>query len=159
MFPWNLFPFNKDMKNSMQQMKPDEIDNYVQSMLGKLLPGNMSGMMNPQEMFSGFQQSSTQTPSRSSGPLNSTSFETHDFVFVRIPMKQEDWLKQLRLYHTSNQLIIEHIPEYDDKHTITLPAIVKKKGASGNYKDGTLEIKIPKNIDMQFSEIDVTEIY
>lgn len=158
MFPWNLFPFNKDMKNTMQQMKPDEIDNYVQSMLGKLLPGNMGGMMNPQDMFSGIQSPSGQSPSKN-GPLNSTSFETHDFVFVRIPIKQEEWLKQLRLYHTSNQLIIEHIPEFEDKHTITLPAIVKKKGASGNFKDGTLEIKIPKNIDMQFSEIDVTEIY
>ncbi|WML47872.1 hypothetical protein RCG23_21520 [Neobacillus sp. PS3-34] len=57
MFPWNIFPFNKDMKNMMQQMKPEEIDNYVQNMLGKMLPGNMNGMMNPQEMFSGFQSS------------------------------------------------------------------------------------------------------
>lgn len=158
MFPWNIFPFNKDMKNMMQQMKPEEIDNYVQNMLGKMLPGNMNGMMNPQEMFSGFQSSPLQQQQHSSGELNSSSFETHDYVFVRIPIKNEEWIKQMRLYHTSNQLIIEHIPEMGDKNTITLPAIVRKKGSSANYKDGTLEVRIPKNIDMQFSEIDVTEI-
>lgn len=157
MFPWNMFPFNKDVRESLQKMKPDEIDKYVQDIIGKVLPGNMKGMMNPQEMFSGFgPQSSTSQPG--TGALNSSAFETHDYVFVRIPIKDEDWIKKLRLYHTSNQLILENIPEPGDKHTITLPAIVKKKGAAANYKDGTLEVKIPKNIDMQFSQIDVTEI-
>ncbi|AZU63016.1 spore coat protein [Neobacillus mesonae] len=156
MFPWNIFPFNKDMKDTMQKMKPGEIDKYVQDIISKALPDNMRGMMNPQEMFNGFQSSTQQQAA--TGSLNSTAYETHDYVFVRIPIKDEEWLKKLRLYHTSNQLILEHIPEKDDKHTITLPAIVKKKGAAANYKDGILEVKIPKNIDMQFSQIDVTEI-
>ena len=157
MFPWNMFPFNKDMKETMQKMKPEQIDNYVQDIIGKIMPGNMKGMMNPQEMFNGFQSSPSQ-PQPSTGALNSNAFETHDFVFVRIPIKNEEWVKNLRIYHTSNQLIVEHIPLHEDKHIITLPAIVKKKGASANYKDSVLEIKIPKNIDMQFSQIDVTEI-
>lgn len=157
MFPWNIFPFNKDLKDSLQKMKPEEIDKYVQDIIGKVFPANMRGMMNPMDILNGFQTSPSQQPA-SSGNLNSSAFETHDYVFVRIPIKDEDWLKKLRLYHTSNQLILEHIPEHDDKHTITLPAIVKKKGAAANYKDGILEVKIPKNIDMQFSQIDVTEI-
>lgn len=157
MFPWNIFPFNKDVKESLQKMKPGEIDKYVQDIIGKALPENMRGMMNPQEMFNAFQPSATQQPS-ATGSLNSSTFETHDYVFVRIPIKDVEWLKKLRLYHTSNQLILEHIPDDDDKHTITLPAIVKKKGAAANYKDGILEVRIPKNIDMQFSQIDVTEI-
>ncbi|MCM3568838.1 Hsp20/alpha crystallin family protein [Neobacillus mesonae] len=157
MFPWNIFPFNKDMKESMQKMKPGEIDKYVQDIIGKAMPDNMRGMMNPTDFFNGFQSSAPSHPS-STGSLNSSAFETHDYVFVRIPIKDEEWLKKLRLYHTSNQLILEHIPEQDDKHTITLPAIVKKKGAAANYKDGVLEVKIPKNIDMQYSQIDVTEI-
>ncbi|MDR6998220.1 HSP20 family molecular chaperone IbpA [Neobacillus niacini] len=145
------------MKNNLQSMKPEEINNYVQDLIGKIIPGSMRGMMNPNEMFNGF-TSGTSTQQPANGVLNSSAFETHDFVYVRIPIKSEEWLKQLRIYHTSNQLIVEHIPQYEDKHTITLPAIVKKKGASANYKDGTLEVKIPKNIDMQFSQIDVTEI-
>jgi HSP20 family molecular chaperone IbpA len=157
MFPWNIFPFNKDMKDTLKKMKPEEIDKYVQDLMGKVMPANMRGMMNPQDMFNGFQSSVSQQPS-STGFLNSTAFETHDFVFVRIPIKNEEWIKQIRIYHTTNQLIIEHVPKQEDKHTVTLPAIVKKKGATANYKDGMLEVKIPKNIDMQFSEIDVTEI-
>lgn len=148
------------MKDTMQKMKPEEINNYVQDLIGKMLPGGMRGMMNPQEMFNGFNgfQGQSSHPSGSTGSLNSTAFETHDHVFIRIPLKQEEWLKKLRLYHTSNQLILEHVPEHEDKHVITLPAIVRKKGAAANFKDGILEVKIPKNIDMQFSQIDVTEI-
>ncbi|MDR6122748.1 hypothetical protein QFZ87_002345 [Bacillus sp. SLBN-46] len=155
MFPWNIFPINKDMKDKMQKMKPEEIDNYVQDLLGKIMPSNMRGM-NPQDFFSGV-QSSVQQPAATGG-LNSTAFETHDFVFVRIPIKHDEWIKNLRIYHTTNQLIVEHIPQHDDKHVITLPAIVRKKGATANYKDNMLEVKIPKNIDMQYSQIDVTEI-
>lgn len=145
------------MKDTMQKMKPEEIDKYVQDIIGKIMPSNMRGLMNPQDMFSGF-QSSVSNQQSETGILNSTSFETHDFVFVRIPIKNEEWVRQIRIYHTSNQLIVEHIPQQEDKHTITLPAIVKKKGATANFKDGMLEVKIPKNVDMQFSQIDVTEI-
>ena len=157
MFPWNIFPFNKDMKDSMKNMKPEEIENFVQDLMRKIMPQNMMGMMNPQDLMNGFQSSVSQQP-QMTGVLNSSAFETHDFVFVRIPLKSDEWLKQIRIYHTSNKLIVEHIPEQEDKHTITLPAIVRKKGAAANYKDGVLEIKIPKNIDMQYSQIDVTEI-
>ncbi|MEH7500448.1 Hsp20/alpha crystallin family protein [Neobacillus drentensis] len=143
----------------MTKMKPEEINNYVQDIMGKIMPANMKGVMNPQEMFQGFPSSVSphpQEPSR--GILNSTAFETHDFVYVRIPIKREEWVKQLRIFHTSNQLIVEHFPHHDDKHTIILPAIVKKKGATATFKDNMLEVKIPKNVDMQFSQIDVTEI-
>ncbi|WML44984.1 Hsp20/alpha crystallin family protein [Neobacillus sp. PS3-40] len=158
MFPWSMFPFNKESKSMLQNMKPDDIDKYVQDIMGKMMPGSMRGMMNPQEIMNNFQSPLGQQQTPSTDILNSTAYETHDFVFVRIPIKKEDWLKQLQIYHTSNQLIIEHIPDHDDKHTITLPAIVKKKGSVANYKDGMLEVRIPKNVDMQFSQIDVTEI-
>ncbi|MFE8702054.1 Hsp20/alpha crystallin family protein [Cytobacillus sp. FJAT-54145] len=162
MFPWNLFPFGKeqnDMKKWMQQMNPQEIEKYVQSMMGNMFSDQMKGTMNPQDFMKGFGQHSKNSPNHSITPLHSEVFETHDFVFVRVSVKEDEWLKRLKLYHTSNQLIIEHIPAMEDKHTITLPAVVKKKGSTAYCKDGTLEVKIPKNIDMQFSEIDVTEIY
>lgn len=156
MFPWNLFPFHKDAKKSMQQMNTEDINKYIQNMMGQMIPEQMQGMMNPQDFMQGFGKQQQQ-PSSSSN-LSSLVFETHDFVFVRIPMKEEAWRKNLRLFHTSNQMIIEHIPEYEDKHIITLPALVKKKGTTARIKDDILEVKIPKNIDMQFSEVDVTDI-
>lgn len=140
----------------LQKMKPEEIDNYVQNIMEKMIPGTMKGMMNPQEMFNQFQ--SPTGSQQTHDALQSDTFETHDFVFVRIPIKNEEWLKQMAIYHTSNKLLVEHIPEYEDKHSITLPAIVRKKGAAANYRDGILEVRIAKNIDMQFSQIDVTEI-
>ncbi|RYI31099.1 Hsp20/alpha crystallin family protein [Bacillus infantis] len=161
MFPWNLFPFNKDMKKTMQQLKPDEIDKYVQNMMGQLFPQSTQGMGGPQNMmqgFSPFQQGNPDPSPPGSSKLDTSVYETHDYVYVRIGIKDESWLKQLKLYHTSNQIILEHIPEFENKHTITLPAIVKRKGSSASFKDSMLEVRIPKNIDMQFSEIEVTEI-
>lgn len=157
MFPWNQFPFNNnDFKNLLQNLKPDEMNKYIQGMIETTIPSNMKGMMNPFDLMN---HSQTRQEQRASvAPLNSTSFETHDYVYVRIPLKNDDWVKKVHIYHTSNQLIVEQIPHAEDKHTITLPAIVKKKGAVAHYKDGMLEVRIPKNVDLQFSQIDVTEI-
>ncbi|WP_374717516.1 Hsp20/alpha crystallin family protein [Neobacillus sp.] len=155
MFPWNMFPFNKNLRDTLQKMKPEEIEKYVQDLLEKMMP-NMQGMMNPNDVFQQFQPSDSNSHS-SAIRINASTYETHDHVYIRIPINNHDALKKLRLYHTSNQLIIEHFPEYGEKHTITLPAIVKKKGGEANLKDGILEIRIPKNIDMQYTEIDVTE--
>jgi HSP20 family molecular chaperone IbpA len=155
MFPWNFNPFNKYMKNNLQNMKPEEIDQFIQGIMGKVMPTNLEGMMNPQDMT---KNSQPQHPSQQSNIINAAAFETHDVIFVRIPINNEDWLKRIRVYHTANQLIVEHIPKEDDKHTITLPAIVKKKGASAKCKDGILEIRLIKSVDMQFSQIDVSEI-
>lgn len=152
MFPWNLFPFNENMKKVINQIKPDEMDKYTQELMGKMIPKHMEGMMNPQETFKGI----FPNPFHHSS-LPYTIFDTHEYVFVRIIIKNEEWLNTMKLYYTANLMVIEHIPDFDDKHTLTLPAIVKKKGATVSFKDGTLEIKIPKSVDMQFCEIDISE--
>src|SRR4051812_10088255 len=155
MFPWNLFPFNKDMKNKLQHINPDEIDQFIKGIMGNVMSSQSGGgTMNSQDMVNPYR---TQ-PTQQTNTLNSTAFETHDSVFVRIPIKDEAMLKKLQIYHTPNQLMIEHIPEKDQKHSITLPAMVKKKGSSAKYKDGILEIKLIKSYDIQYSQIDVTEL-
>lgn len=142
----------------MKQMKPDEIEKYIQTIMNQVFPQQLQGMMPAQNFMPGFNNQQDTRQSQQSSSLPSSVFETHNDVFIRIPIKDEQWLKDMRIYHTSNQMIIEHIPDREDKHTIVLPALVKKKGATAFYKDGMLEMKIPKNIDMQYSEIDVTEI-
>lgn len=154
MFPFNLFPFNKDMKNKLQHMKPDEIDKFIKGILGNVIPDQSGGTMNSQYNANQYRTQSSQQ----ANTLNSTAFETHDSVFVRIPIKDDSLLKDLRIYHTANHLMVENIPERDHKHSITLPAMVKKKGSSAKYKDGILEIKLIKTYDIQYSQIDVTEI-
>ena len=161
MFPWNLFQFNKEMQSKIKQMNPNEINQYIQNMMDKTFSSSFPHKMSSQEMMKDFDlfQHSYQQPSTTENTQNLkySIFETHENIFVRIEIETEEWLKELRLYHTSTQLIIEHIPEIDDKHTIPLPSLVKKKGTTAHFKDGILEVKIVKNIDMQFSEVDITE--
>ncbi|PLR81612.1 Hsp20/alpha crystallin family protein [Bacillus sp. V33-4] len=158
MFPWNLFPINKDMKNMMKQVKPEEIEKHIEEMMSKMFPPNMQDMINPKEFASAVNPVPHDARKQSIVPLEEAVFETHDFVFVRIPIRNQEWLHNMKLSHTSNQMIVEHIPEDDDKHTITLPALVRKKGATAHHKDGILEIRIPKSVNMQFSEIDITDV-
>jgi HSP20 family molecular chaperone IbpA len=161
MFPWNFFPFNKETQQKMGNMNPEEMNQYVQNMINKIFNQSLPNFANPQDMMNSF--------SKPSQPLNTTKsnedksqleysiFDTHDFVFVRVKIEEEDWLQEIKLYHTSNTLIIENIPETGDRHSLTLPAIVKKKGTTALHKDRILEIKIVKNVDMQYSEIDISE--
>lgn len=135
-------------------MKPDEIDQFIKGILGNVMPAQSGSTINSQDFVNQYRPQ----PSQQANSLNSTAFETHDSVFVRIPIKDESLLKDLRIYHTANQLMVENIPERDLKHTITLPAMVKKKGSTAKFKEGVLEIKLIKSYDIQYSQIDVTEI-
>jgi len=142
-------------------MKPAEIEKYVQEMMGKMFSQQMQGSNVPPDFLKDFGNTvnSSQESHQSNAGISTSVFETHHDVFVMIPIKDPNWLKEIKLFYTSNQLIIEHIPQYENKQIVTLPSIVKKKGASAHLKDQILEIKIPKNIDMQYSEIDIKEIY
>lgn len=162
MLPWNFFPFTKDMQSQLQKMNPDEINQYVQNIMNNMFSSSFPNNMKPEDFMKGFQpytQMNNQEPSPSSkDTLNYSVYETHEYIFVRVQVKKEEWLQQLRLYHTSNLLILEHIPDHSDKHSITLPSLVKKRGTTAHLKEDMLEIKLPKDIDLQFSEVDVSEI-
>lgn len=165
MFPWNLFPFNKDMHRKLQQMKPDEINQYVQhamEQMGKLFQSSeMPNFFQPEEFLkpeNRAEKEKCSTPVDSKGnAIQYSLYETHDFIYVRILIEEEQWLQQLKLYYTSNLLLIKNIPILGAKHTIPLPSLVKRKGSTARYKDEILEIKILKNIDLQFSEIQISE--
>ena len=150
------------MQDKLQRMKPEEINQFVQSMMNKMFQTSLPNMMNlnQDEFMKGFHpfQDINGTSRNQSKKLQFSIFETHDDIFVRIVIESEEWLKALKLTHTSNLLIIEHIPEHEDSQKIPLPTLVKKKGTTAQYKDGMLEVKIPKNIDLQYSEVDITEI-
>jgi HSP20 family molecular chaperone IbpA len=170
MFPWSLFPFSKDMKDQMNQMNPNEMDSYIQGMMKKMFPGGWDGMMNPNDMMSGAQsfmnpmgkqeqKSQRGQSSPASNSISANVFESFEDIYIRFQVPSEEWMKQLKIFHTSNQAIIENIPEQGERQVITLPCLVKKKGAVAQYKDGILELKIPKSIDMQYTEIDVSDKY
>ncbi|HYK71507.1 MAG TPA: Hsp20/alpha crystallin family protein [Pseudoneobacillus sp.] len=157
MFPWNFFPFNKKFNNPMGQIDQNDIEKFVKDMMNQMMPSHMQDIVNSQDWMKQKKKPEEPPSNQGENPLNYSVFETHHHVYIRIQIKDDAWLSQMKLYHTSNQLIIEHIPNDEDKLTIVLPSIVRKKGTTANYKDGILEIKLLKNIDMQFSEIEVTE--
>jgi HSP20 family molecular chaperone IbpA len=156
MFPWNLMPFDQNTQKKFLEMKPEEIEKYVQQMMGKVFQPNNSGMLKPEEWLKEMEKNTQEPLKSSSNRLHAKIFETHDFIFIRLPLENEAWKKQMKLFYTSNQVIIEHIPELSDKHTLILPATVKRKGASASHKDGVLELRLQKNADMQYSEIDIS---
>ncbi|RFU65415.1 Hsp20/alpha crystallin family protein [Peribacillus glennii] len=160
MFPWNfLFPFLKNNRDNLPKSFPFDVQSLINQVVSQVIPDNLQQMMD-QNTNQGVQNSkqNVKNSKRSNHPLNADVFETHSEVYVRVPIKDPEWVKQVKIFHTTNQSIIEGIPDQEDKHVITLPAIVKKKGSSAKYKDDTLEIRLVKNTDFQYSQIDVTEI-
>ncbi|WP_053366837.1 Hsp20/alpha crystallin family protein [Bacillus sp. FJAT-27245] len=150
MFPWGSFPFNKEMSTMMKGMKPDAIEQYVREAIEAYLPKGTENAFH----FSGGEPAG-QSPAPTSAPsgkVQASIFITHDFVYARMPIS-EDMQENLRLYHTSNQLFIENLPGQGEKLAFDLPAVVKKKGATASVRDGILEIRLIRAIDVQLSEI------
>ncbi|PLR98855.1 Hsp20/alpha crystallin family protein [Bacillus sp. T33-2] len=158
MFPWNFFPFDQNMKSTFQNMKPDEIEKYIQDVMGKVFPSHILKMGNPQDWFKDYSPLENEAEPEHTVRLEASIFETHDYVYIRVPVKEKDWLRQMKIHYTPNQMTIEHIPAMEDKQVFIFPAAVKKKGGSAHYKEGILEVKIPKSVHMECSEIDVTDI-
>ncbi|WP_026694937.1 Hsp20/alpha crystallin family protein [Peribacillus kribbensis] len=155
LFPWNmLFPFGKNTDDIMKKMNSMEFQPYMEKFFSQFFP-NGKGMEDkgfPASLFKGGLNTAG-APS----PSGIQVFETHDSVYVRVPVRDSASLKRLKIYHTTNQLILDGFPEKNNKELITLPSIVKKKGASALLKEDILEISIPKGEDMQYSEINFME--
>jgi HSP20 family molecular chaperone IbpA len=155
-FPWKNLPLNETMKEKLGNINPNNIDQFVQEMITNMFPKHMDSMLNPQEWLKGMQNHDHSQPYFQNS-LKASIFETHEHVYIRIPIQEDDWLKNMKVYHTSTEAIIENIPAHGDKHTLAFPAAVKKKGAAANHKDGILEIRIPRLTQYHISEIDVKE--
>lgn len=155
MFPFQIFsPFKGGIQKWLEQNSyGGEIDKYVQDILSKSIsPSNQNDQLT--ETFAVFEQEERKKENVPSS-LGISAFETHDHVYVRIFIGDESHLSNLKIFHTSNQLIIEGLPSFDHKHVVTLPCIVKMKGSTSEYRDDFLQIKMVKKTDLQFTEIDV----
>lgn len=142
------------MKNIADKMNPADIQSYVSEMIKKYVPPHMENSNVP---FNFQTANSSQAQEKEQQKFHVDVFETFDHIFIRIQLPDEETHKQLKIFHTSNQAIIENMPEPGKRHTIILPSLVKRKGATALVKDLILEIKIPKMDDMQLTEVDVSE--
>ncbi|UOQ45086.1 Hsp20/alpha crystallin family protein [Halobacillus salinarum] len=140
----SMFPFGEDAQKWMKAAQSNDIHKFVNGVLENSMPAgfaHMGGLAAPA------------TPREKN--LNESVFDTHDHVYIKIPVHPSDSLEELKIYHKSYQLMIEGFPKPGDLHTITLPALVKKKGAVARYSDEELQIRLPKKVDTQYSEINV----
>jgi HSP20 family molecular chaperone IbpA len=148
------------MRDQMQGMKPEEIHSFVQNIMGNLFESHSSpNSENFMKNFHPFQNASQTEHTREQTKPDYSLFETHDHIYIRLQIPSEELLKQLRLTHTSSVLTLQNFPEIGDEHKIPLPALVKKKGTSAHFKDDILQIKLSKSVDLQFSEVEITEDY
>lgn len=156
MNPWNvLFPFQKYMKNFTSSPQGKEMESYMSNMFTNW---QKNGFSNDSQQNTENQTFYEQESTHQSSHDGTSLFETHTDVYVRVPIKDASSLKNIKIFHTSNTSIIEGYPNKEDRQVYTLPAIVKKRGGSAQYREGMLEIKLPKATDLQFSEINVTEL-
>ncbi|GIN20881.1 MAG TPA: hypothetical protein DEO65_01465 [Bacillus bacterium] len=87
--------------------------------------------------------------------LQAMTFDSLDHVYVKVLLTDSSLLSHIKIYHNSNQLILEGIPAREDRHVITLPSTVTMKDTVSEYRDPFLQIKMKKRNDPQFAEIAV----
>lgn len=154
MLPFLFSPFKGGIQKWLNQNSyGGDIHKFVQEMITQSISQSTENnhVTEAMEIFN--QDEKKQEPTNSS--LHVSTFETHDHVYVRVLIKDESQLSTVKIFHTSNQLIIEGLPTLDNRHVVTLPSIVKMKGATSEYRDDFLQIKMVKKTDLQFTEIDV----
>ncbi|MGG3892242.1 Hsp20/alpha crystallin family protein [Metabacillus fastidiosus] len=156
MLPFNfLDPFKGSFEKWINNNNyGGEIQNYVQEMISKSITSSMKSN-ELKESMSIFEEKERKQERKQESSLNISTFETLDHVYVKIFIKDRNQLSDLKIFHTTNQFIVEGIPSSDDRHVIALPSIVKMKGASSEYRDDYLQIRMMKKIDLQYTEIDV----
>ncbi|KHD84239.1 hypothetical protein [Heyndrickxia ginsengihumi] len=153
MFPWNMFPFKQDMSQLLQNMDVPNLSKYMNQAFSQAMPDNWQEMFNQNGASDQDNASSASSVNEKKVKIN--IFETLDFIFIQLTVEQKEWLERVKIFHTSHQAILENIPEAGDKQTIALPALVKRKGTTAQYRNGILEIRLIKNKETQLTEINI----
>ncbi|MBP1913968.1 Hsp20/alpha crystallin family protein [Lederbergia galactosidilytica] len=157
MFPWNSFPFNlKQDKAPPFEIGKTNVDDYVQKVLSQAFSAFGQDATNSNDLL-GSLLKQMPASSGSSSPNGVELFESFQFIFIHISVPDEKSLDRWKVYHTTNQLIIEDLEVPQNTKTITLPALVNKKKTTAVYKNGILEIILQKKTDMQYTEVGVSK--
>ena len=139
----------------MKFLNQSGMEKQMEQLLSMLSPEQLGGFFNQQLRSNEVPEE--QSSHDSHMKLSVDILETHDYLFIRISIK-EDLLSSLKVHHTSTKLLISGVPpEPNEKHTYHLPAPVKKKGSKTSYRDGILEIILFKLNESHYSEISIPE--
>ena len=146
MFPWNnQFPFQKEYLEQLAKLNPQDFQKFMNEFMGNLLP-QIEHFLPNREIF---------THTNDKNQLNEEVFETHEYVYIKIPMKKLQNWRAIKVYHTPFQCMIKSQKNHDLSHKILLPSPVHKKGAKAVIKNDMLEIRFIKVKDWQYTEIEI----
>jgi HSP20 family molecular chaperone IbpA len=110
------------------------LEDYVQGILSQSLPPV------PKEAQTG-------------SSLQSEVFETHDYMIAKIKIPDPINPKKIKIFFATNQIWLEGLS--DKSKIIQLPTHGRFHGSKAAFKDDILEIRIPKETNIGFKEINV----
>jgi HSP20 family molecular chaperone IbpA len=140
------------MDQFLKQMNTNGVEEYVQKTMSSMFSGSMPDFFKDQDVLQSFAPNGS---SSSSSKLETKVFETFDDCIVQVTVPDRSLLRQLKVFHTPYQCILEWFDGEPQREEIRLPSSVRRKGTTAVYRNGTLEIKMPKHSHMPISEIDV----
>lgn len=161
MFPWGQYENFNDFLKQVMNMKPDDVEDFVNNIMSNtpyapnFFNDQKERSKNPKNNRKATETANNSTEIKKNQNIKTKIFESHEDVFVQFQIKNKQDLKAGKIFYNSNQLVLKNIPDIGDEQKVLLPAIVKQRGAKTLYKNGVLQIRIPKADDIQFTEIDL----
>ncbi len=155
MNPWQSFfkntpPWMKQM-NHMNLTSPEDIDKYIQQCFQSMF--NQQNPIQEKQSHSTGEPNSDRTP-QSTEQENIHLFESFDFIFVHVPVSNEEWTAGVKISHSSTKLFI-HYSHQDTPIHLTLPSLVKQRNTTAKYRKGLVEIRLEKANDNNRTEISI----
>lgn len=149
MFPWDKqFPFDRTgFSKHINKMNPKEVENYIQQVMKNVFGGDLS---------QGFPFQGEFPEKESNNERKPDIFETNDYVYVKLPLIDSE-KRNIKLQHTTHQLIVMNYPKDSDQTKYMLPSPVRRKGTKARYFDNMIEIQFIKLIENSLSEIDISD--
>lgn len=153
-----MFPFQFLKGTLPKWLSENYLNNDIQKYVQELMEQSISSSIKNAKMMGSMDSDSERGQEMqvsAEGPLQATTFESLDHVYVKILITDESQLSRMKVYHNSNQMFIEGIPSSGHRSVITLPTAVKMKDSVSEYRDSYFQIKMKKRDDLQYAEIAV----
>lgn len=150
-FDWDAFErwLGDSMPFDPRNATSKKINEYVREVVEEAL-----SQAGTPEARAGF-TSGMMRPPFGSVTLPTEVFQTHNHVIVRIKVVKGVKPRQLRLYAGLQRLRIDGLPESGTQY-VRLPGLVHPETSRAMYRDGVLQVKLPKRkINERFEEVDV----
>lgn len=126
MWPWGFFGSNKTNFDPFQYLSEGEFQQMLDQWMKQAFPDFIQSMMNDGTTFH-HKNTDEENENRETSTVKETLFETHDDIFIRIPIQDEKQIDRLKIYYSLNKCVIDGLNEDSSPHTIILLQLSRKK--------------------------------